>query len=312
MLTRALAKMAPPRESAPTPYRVPEQVRPCACRPRILSASIVGAVGLCASTSLAATPWIERPLTLPPLRFTADAGLGIGQTTVIDPRPLYDTPVGTQKPGAGLNFEAALGLPLGMQVGMRMGVRFGASGPLTNADAYGTGFDPLTLHLDTGTYSFANPELRLQKSLVDFDAISAALDLRLALGLADETANIFMPGIPVRIRIPGVARIDSGVFTPILFAGPNTWGVEIPVAVWFQRDKFFFGPLSGFYWNNPAYGTEAQAGVPSEVDIHAGLGLGYTLGSLFDVKAQLLTTRINDASWAKYIGGGVGLGLVLE
>jgi hypothetical protein len=68
--------------------------------------------------------------------------------------------------------------------------------------------------------------------------------------------------------------------------------------------------MSGFFWNNPGAGFE-YGGVPTQVDIHAGIGIGYTIG-IWDLKAQVLTSRANDPNWASYIGGGAGLGIVVR
>jgi hypothetical protein len=266
---------------------------------------------LYATTTFGADPWIARPLRLPPFGVSADAALGVAVSTSIYPAPKYDTPVGTLKPGAGLNIEAALGLPLGLAVGLRMGIRFGANGALTNADAYGRLYDPLSLHVDTGTDSLAEPELRVQETFVDTRVISAALDVR----LIPRNYSVLMPGVPLRFRIPRHLRIDTGVYFPIAFidfiSHPANWGLELPVAAWVQHERIFAGLLSGFSWNNQGTDPPASVGVPGEVDVRAGVGVGYTLGGLWDLKAQLLTTRINDASWTRYFGGGVGVGLVV-
>jgi hypothetical protein len=256
-------------------------------------------------------PWIARRLTLPSLGFSADVAVGVGQTTVINPLPIYDTPVGTRMPGAGLDLEAALGLPHGFEVGVRLGVRFGPNGVLTGADAYGRLYDPLSFHVDTGTYSFANPELRVGETLVDGAGAAVGFEARLTPGFAASTGSTVTLAVPLRFRVSGVARIDAGVAFPITFSAENIWGLELPVAVWFQHERFFAGPISGLFWNNPAIGFQASEGVPSELDLHAGVGLGFTLGSLCDLKAQVLTTRANDGNWAKYIGGGVGIGVVV-
>lgn len=272
--------------------------------------SSFAALGLLARPSFADQAWIARPLTLPTMAMSTDAAIGIGQVTLIDPTPLYDTPLGTRMAGTGLNLDAALGLPFQLEVGLNLGIRFGASGALTTANAYGRLFDPLSLHVDSGEQSFANPELRIREAFVDSALVAVGFELRFLPGFAAGSANVLVPGVPLRFRVPGVLRIDTGLNFPVSFSNGNTGGVDIPLAVWFQRERFFFGPLSGFFWNNPGSGFE-YGGVPSEVDIHAGVGLGYTLGGIFDLKAQVLTTRINSSNWANYIGGGVGVGVVV-
>src|SRR5262249_33677715 len=134
--------------------------------------------------------WLERKLTLPTLAFSADAALGVGQSTAISPVPRFDTPLGTQLPGAGLNLEAAMGLPRGFELGVRFGVRFGQNGALSDADAYGRLFDPMSLRVDTGTYSFANPEFRITESLFDGRVAAVGFDVRLTPGFSNASSNI--------------------------------------------------------------------------------------------------------------------------
>jgi len=256
-------------------------------------------------------PWLERRLTLPAFAWSAGVALGVGQSTSITPTPTYDTPLGTRLPGAGLDVEAALGLPGGFEVGVRLGIRFGPNGALTNSDAYGRLYEPLSLHVDAGNYSFANPELRIEERLFDHGAGAVAFEARLTPGFANGSANIVVLGTPLRFRVPRLLRIDTGVYVPISFAEFNTWGLELPLAVWLAHENFFAGPLTGIFWNNPAYGDLATQGYPSELDIHAGVGAGYTFGRYFDVKAQVLTTRANHSNWANYIGGGAGIDVLL-
>lgn len=270
----------------------------------------VAAVALVPPSASAADEWVARPLTLPTLGYSADVGLGIGQTTLIEPFPKYDTPVGTKKPGTGVSIDAALGLPKGFELGVALGLRFAASGALTTADGYGRLFDSLPLHMDPGASWFANPEFRITESLFDATVAAGGFEVRFVPGFADTTANILVPGIPLRFRVPHVLRIDAELSFPVAFVNQNTWGVDVPVAVWFQEGQFFFGPVTGVFWNNPASGFDS-GGVPSEVDIHAGVGGGVTIAGMFDVKAQLLTTRVNDSSWPSYVGGGLGVGLVM-
>jgi hypothetical protein len=43
----------------------------------------------------------------------------------------------------------------------------------------------------------------------------------------------------------------------------------------------------------------------------AGIGGGYTLSQVMDLKVQVYTSQINDVTWSKHIGGGLGVGLRL-
>ena len=64
--------------------------------------------------------------------------------------------------------------------------------------------------------------------------------------------------------------------------------------------------MTGVRFNHPG----ADFG-PSTTDVPAGIAGGYTLGGVIDLKVQVRTERINDVSWTKYIGGGLGVGLRL-
>lgn len=271
--------------------------------------ALVGALSGLAGPCLAAEPWIARPLTLPSLALSGDVAVGVGQTTLVDPFPRYDTPVGTRKLGSGLDIEAALGLPARLEVAVKLGIRFAASGALTTADAYGRLFDAVSLHLDPGTNAFANPELRVREGFVDTPVAAVGFEVRLLPALAARSANVLAPGIPLRFRVPGLMRIDTGLVMPVSFANGNTWGVELPLALWFQHEALFFGPMSGVFLNNPGAGFE-YGGVPTQVDIQAGVGMGFTIG-ICDLKAQVLTLRANDPHAASFIGGGAGLGIVV-
>ena len=170
------------------------------------------------------------------------------------------------------------------------------------------------MHVYSGVDSFAEPEIRVREAFVDSAVAAFGFDVRLMLGaLGGEpesgTAAVLTPGIPLRLRAPHHVRFDTGVYFPIAFWSKDTWGLEIPVALWFEHEHFFWGPLTGLFWNNPASGPYRLDGQPTETDIHLGVGAGYTLG-VFDLKAQVLTTRI-DAVWSKYIGGGFGVGVVV-
>jgi hypothetical protein len=261
-------------------------------------------------TALAAAPWVRRPFVLPSLGVSADIGLGVGQLTLIDPYPLYDTPIGTTKVGSGLDMEAALGLFGCMELGLRLGARFSPGGALTVADAYGSLSDPTLLHVDTGTASFANPEFRLRLGFFDTPFAAGGLEIGVVPGASPGSDSVAMPGIPLRFRSPGKIRVDTGLYLPVTFVRQDNVGVEIPLALWLQHDDFFYGPLTGFFFNYPSNGFGRGDG-PSELAIHAGVGVGYTVARVLDLKAQLLTLRLINSDWARAIGGGIDVGLVL-
>jgi hypothetical protein len=115
-----------------------------------------------------------------------------------------------------------------------------------------------------------------------------------------------VPGVPVRVHLPGFARIDTGVWLPIEFNASTSFTIDIPAQLFFQAGQAFFGPMTGLRYNHPG----ADIADPT-TDIPVGLAAGYTLGGVLDLKVQVRTERINDVSWAQYIGGGLGVGLRL-
>jgi len=251
-------------------------------------------------------PFVDRPLTLPILHMSADAGIGFGQfqSTSTDAAGIVH-PTGMHV-GWGSNVDGAVGLPFLGEVGVRFGFRFGqdgvAAGWGAGADHFARLFDPIIE--SPGRDPFANPEIRLRGSLLDLEVVQLGLETRAVLPIADGSDFVLTPGVPVRIHLPTLARIDTGVWLPIAFTSKTGFTVDIPAQLFFQVGSAFFGPLTGFRYNDPGVGD-------NNVEVPAGLGGGYTLGGILDLKVQVRTERINDSNWTQYIGGGVGAGLRL-
>ena len=275
-----------------------------------------GALALLATRGAAAAgPFVDAPLTLPPLKFSAEAGLGFGtfQPLSIDAN---GNPVqgGTQV-GWGTSLEAAVGLPFVGELGVRIGYRFGdsgvAAGSGAGADHFGRLFDPIIS--EPGASNFANPEVRLRGSLFDLQTVQMGLETRLIIPtdstqIDGQNVSTFAitPGVPFRIHVPGFLRIDTGLFLPLAFHSTASYSLDIPAQAFFQFGDAFAGPVTGIRWNVPG------GGVDSSVDIPLGIAGGYTLGGRVDLKVQLRTERINDPNWAsQYFGGGFGVGLRL-
>ncbi len=265
-----------------------------------------------AASAHADEPFVDRALTLPPLHLSLDAGLGFGQgpaPTSLDATGLQpvlpDTGV---KLGWGSNLEAAVGLPFLGEVGVRVGVRFGEPGVdagwRLGADHFARLFDPVVD--EPGTSTVTNPEIRLRGTLIDLKVFELGLETRVVIPTSDGSAFELVPGVPVRIHIPGFARIDTGVWLPVIFSSDPSFTIDIPAQLFFQVNQAFFGPETGVRFNHPG----GDAG-DSTTDIPAGIAGGYTLGGVLDLKVQVRTERINDVSWTKYIGGGLGVGLRL-
>ena len=247
--------------------------------------------------------WVDRPLALEKFHAKFEAGLGFGQAS---------TATG-QQIGTGMNLEGAVGLPFLGEVSLRSGYRFGSSGANAQADYYGRMFDHETALAPgvAGTQAFANPEIALRSAMVDLKVFAIGFETRLTLPIADNTVVSVSPGLPIRIRIPGLMRIDTGVFVPVGDSNNVEYTISVPVAAWFQVHDAFFGPMSGVRFNHLDVSVGDLGGTANRTDVTAGFGGGYTLGGMLDIKAQVYTQRINDASWSDYLGGGVGVALLI-
>ena len=282
---------------------------------RVLALLAAAAVGSTfAGDARAAGPFVDAPLTLPPLKFSADAGIGFGtfQSYALDPNNPTAPPIqqgGTQV-GWGTSVEAAVGLPVIGELGFRIGGRFGsdgvAAGSGLGADHYARLFDPVVT--EPGGDSFANPEVRLRGSLFALEVVELGLETRFIIPTANGAVFALTPGIPLRVHVPGFLRVDTGIWLPIAFFQSAAYSLDVPAQAFFQVGDAFFGPLTGLRYNIPN-----QPGASNTVDVPLGVAVGYSLlGGRLDLKAQLRSERINDAAWAsQYLGGGVGVGLRL-
>jgi hypothetical protein len=280
--------------------------------PRLLLLAVAGAAVLAAPAAKADVPFVERPLTLPPLHFSADAAVGAGQA------PVY--PDGSQstlvaqapviKVGWGTSFAAAVGLPIVGEIGAREGIRFGDLGPAAGwglgADHFARLFDPVVE--EGGSSPFTNPEFRVRHTFVDLSVVEIGGEIRAVIPTSSGSSFELVPGIPLRFHLAGLARVDLGVWLPIEFNDSTSFTLDVPAELFFQIAQAFFGPATGFRYNHPGGGFD------SSVDIPVGLAGGYTIAGVVDVKGELRTERINSSDWASIrdrIGGGVGIGLRL-
>ena len=274
---------------------------------RATLAVIAGAALFAASKDAeAAKPWIERPLSLETLHAQIQTGVGFGQYT--------DGVSGSSKFGTGSNLEAAIGLPFFGELSLRTGYRFGLPGRAAQADYYARLFDHETANM--GNDAWANPEIRLRGSIVDLEVAGVGLETRFVVPLADGSNFSIAPGLPVVFRIPKLARIDTGIFVPIAFDDQTQYTISVPAQLWFQVDDFFFGPMTGIRYNRIATINIDTTGAKTNstttrTDIPLGLGAGYTLGGMLDIKAQLYMLRVNDSDWSRTIGGGLGVAVLL-
>lgn len=264
----------------------------------------------------AAGPFVDAPLVLPPLRFSADAGIGFGTSQAFALSPTLGAPgqvvsQGTQV-GWGTSLEAAIGLPFLGELGFRVGYRFDGNGIAGNADHFARLFDPILS--EPGASQFTNPEIRLLGGLINEEVFQLGLETRLIIptdSTTDATGQkvsyfALTPGVPMRVHVPGLMRIDTGLYLPVAFDSATSYSLDVPVQAFFRIQDAFVGPVTGVRYNAPG------GGIGSTVDIPLGIAGGYTLAGRVDLKAQLRTERVNDANWAsQYLGGGLGVGLRL-
>src|SRR6266542_2670995 len=186
------------------------------------------AVSAAAPVARAAGPWVDRAITLPRHDWAFDFGLGVAHAP------------GTL--GPGFNLEVALGVTRRIQMGLRTGFRFGNEARATRADIYGRTFDTETY--GTGNDVVANPEFYIRGGLIEGDVVELGLEGRVMSPFSEGLGLMF--GMPLVFHFGRAARLDTGVYVPVLFHRPTTSLVSIPAHLWFQAsDRFWLGPLSG-------------------------------------------------------------------
>lgn len=230
-----------------------------------------------------AAPFVNRPMTLSRSDWALDLGLGIGH---------LDLP-GGDVTGLGLNLGVATGLTSFIQLGLRTGFRFGSDGRITNADRYGRTHE--TEHYGVGASTMANPEVSLKWALVDTSVVHLGVDGRLYLPIEDGTRVGIMVAVPVGLHLGNVARLDTGIYIPMIFYDDVQTVISFPFHLWFQaNDDLYLGPLTGIRINNPG-GTS----------VPLGLALGYSISYDADVKTWLLFPNVSGNT--SNLGFGVGI-----
>ncbi|HKQ68222.1 MAG TPA: hypothetical protein VJT73_02735 [Polyangiaceae bacterium] len=236
---------------------------------------------LVADSASAAGPWVDRSITLPRHDWAFNFGLGVAHIP--------------QTMGPGINFEGSVGVTRHFELGFRSGLRFGRAGQGGDADLYGRPFDTETY--GEGSDLLANPEFHLRGAVVSGDVIEVALEGRVYTPMSDGLGVMF--GVPLALHVGRVARLDTGVYIPVLFYDPNTeTTVSFPFRLWLQpSDRFWFGPMAGvrFHNRNTSYTT-----------VPVGVGLGYSGSRALDFKTQFLW---NDASHGASESWGFGAGI---
>jgi hypothetical protein len=229
-----------------------------------------------------AAPFVNRPLTLSRSDWALDMGLGIHHIPLPDPAD--------DVTGFGFNFEVKGGLTSFLQLGLRTGVRIGNKGRATQADYFGRTFETETY--GTGGKTVANPEISLTWALIH-TAVELGLEGRLYLPLDGPTG--IMVAVPVNIHLGSSARLDTGIFVPIILRDDPDTTVSIPIHLWFQAShQLWLGPLTGVRFHDP--GTS----------VPLGFGLGYSASYDVDLKTWILFPNVDDDGANDF---GVGFGL---
>jgi hypothetical protein len=241
----------------------------------VITAAVVGGSHVASAES-----YVYRPLTLRRSEWSLDFGVGVGHAPSIT--------------GAGLNFELAVGLTSFVQLGFRSGYRFSDEGRATAADVYGRTFETETY--DIGGAPFSNPELSLKWSLARSTA-ELALDTRVYLPTADGSRLGVLVGLPIALHLGSSARIDTGIFVPIVFTDPVSSIISIPLHLWIQADHIYLGPLTGIRIHNPG----GHSTVP------LGFGLGAAIAHETDLRTWLLFPDVSADHGTRIFGFGVGL-----
>ena len=233
-------------------------------------------------TARAAAPWVDRAITLPGRAWAFNFGLGLGHI-----------PNGGL--GPALNVEGAVSVAHGVQIGLRTAFRFGDTARIAQADYYGRPFDTETY--GTGRETVANPEFHIRARLIESQAVEVGVEGR-AYAPFDQGFGI-MAGVPVAFHFGRAARLDTGVYVPILFYDPTYARVSFPFHLWFQAtSRLWLGPITGAI-------IDTERGNRTTVPL--GFGLGYAVTSALDFKTQFIFRDVTHGNRSEYWGFGAGL-----
>jgi hypothetical protein len=246
---------------------------------------------LSAPSALAAAPWVDRAITLPGRAWAFNFGLGLGH---IPGRGL----------GPGLNLEGAVSIAHGVEIGLRTGLRFGDTARTgaywSGADYYGRPFDTETY--GTGRDTVANPEFHIRARLIESQVVEVGIEGR-AYAPFSQGFGI-MAGIPLAFHFGRAARLDTGVYVPILFYDPTRAVVSLPFHLWFQTtSRLWLGPMSGAIVDTDRSGRTA---------VPLGFGLGYAVTGSLDFKTQFLFRDVAHGDSSEIWGFGAGLEIRID
>ncbi|HEY0714937.1 MAG TPA: hypothetical protein VGF45_19815, partial [Polyangia bacterium] len=237
------------------------------------------------ATSLAATPASAGYMDGMNLRrdtFELGLGLGFGHRDVSG----YD--------GLGVNLELGYGLTSAVELRLRSGLRFADAGRIVQADRYGRPVDTETYN--TGYDTLANPEIGLLFNLVRGGTAEIGIDARLTLPIDGDPGLLL--GLPINLRLGSAARLDTGVYLPIVFYDPDTRiDLSVPLRLYFRLGGgSFLGPILGIY--KPEGGGTI---------VPFGIGGGASIAYDAEVRFWLMFDDIANDGGAKNFGLGIGL-----
>jgi hypothetical protein len=252
-----------------------------------LSVGVVSFLLLSASNARAAAPWVDRAITLPGRAWAFNFGLGIGHVPDSGLAP-------------GMNVEGGVSVAHGVEIGLRTGFRFDGIARAGAADTYGRPFDTLRT-FGTGADTVANPEFYIRARLIESQVTEVGIEGRVYAPFS--VGFGVMAGVPLAFHFGRAARLDTGVYVPILFYDPTQTFISIPVSLWFQTSsRLWLGPMSGLVVDTR----------PSRTHVPLGFGLGYSVTSALDFKTQILFRDVAHGDNTGYWGFGAGLEVRIE
>lgn len=242
----------------------------------------------------AAPPYVDRGITLPRHVFAFDGGIGVGHV-----------PGGPRNfTGPGLNLEGAFGVTHDVQLHLRTGIRMGDDGRAVRADQYGR-----TLFTETWGVNndvIANPEFGVRWRFVEGRVVEIGLDGRAYLPIEQNSNVGLMFGVPFAFHLGDSARIDLGIYMPVVFGDGTPYAISVPAYFWFQTsNKLWLGPMVSVRHIDPGAGD-------GFTDVLVGFGLGYQVAHWVDLKTMILFPRINQDEGARTVGAGFGVQLRIE
>jgi hypothetical protein len=248
------------------------------------SARALSAFALLATflTAPASAGYISDGMNLRRDTFELGLGLGYGHRDVSG----YD--------GLGINLELGYGLTSSVELRLRTGLRFGDAGRATQADLYGRPVETETYN--SGYDTLANPEIGLLFNLVRGGSAEIGLDARLTLPLYGNLGLLL--GLPINLRLGSAARLDTGIYLPIVFSDPDTRiDLSVPLRLYFRLGGGnFLGPIVGIY--RPEGGGSI---------VPFGLGGGASIAYDAEVRFWMMFADISNDGGAKNFGLGAGL-----